>query len=125
MQTAPACSSVPSGTVGDLKQKAITPDGVYKLVPKYTALLGFEIRVHTLRGTAATKHSVMRRIAGLLLPAASLVVLGCASGPQVPYVPRDPLLRKLPLYFYPAVTSNGSPPGAARHTCIVPPRFER
>jgi site-specific recombinase XerD len=35
-------------------QKAITPDGVYKLVKQYSALLGFEIGAHSLRATAAT-----------------------------------------------------------------------
>jgi integrase/recombinase XerD len=34
--------------------RAITPDGVYKLVRKYSALLGFEIGAHALRATAAT-----------------------------------------------------------------------
>jgi integrase/recombinase XerD len=34
--------------------KAITPDGVYKLVRKYSATLGFEIGAHALRATAAT-----------------------------------------------------------------------
>jgi site-specific recombinase XerD len=34
--------------------KAITPDGIYKLVRKYSALLGFEIGAHALRATAAT-----------------------------------------------------------------------
>ena len=36
------------------RQKAITPDGVYKLVRKYSAALGFEIGAHALRATAAT-----------------------------------------------------------------------
>jgi integrase/recombinase XerD len=36
------------------RKKAITPDGVYKLVRKYSALLGFEIGAHALRATAAT-----------------------------------------------------------------------
>jgi site-specific recombinase XerD len=34
--------------------KAITPDGVYKLVRAYSARLGFEIGAHALRATAAT-----------------------------------------------------------------------
>jgi integrase/recombinase XerD len=34
--------------------KAITPDGVYKLVRKYSTALGFEIGAHALRATAAT-----------------------------------------------------------------------
>jgi integrase/recombinase XerD len=33
---------------------AITPDGIYKLVRAYSALLGFEIGAHALRATAAT-----------------------------------------------------------------------
>lgn len=36
------------------REKAITPDGVYKLVRKYSAALGFEIGAHALRATAAT-----------------------------------------------------------------------
>ena len=35
-------------------KRAITPDGVYRLVRTYSALLGFEIGVHALRATAAT-----------------------------------------------------------------------
>jgi len=34
--------------------RAITGDGIYKLVRTYSALLGFEIGAHTLRATAAT-----------------------------------------------------------------------
>ncbi|MGA8447580.1 MAG: site-specific integrase [Roseiarcus sp.] len=34
--------------------KAITPDGIYKLVRAYSAALGFEIGEHALRATAAT-----------------------------------------------------------------------
>jgi integrase/recombinase XerD len=34
--------------------KAITPDGIYKLVRAYSAQLGFEIGAHSLRATAAT-----------------------------------------------------------------------
>jgi len=34
--------------------KAITPDGIYKLVRRYSAALGFEIGAHALRATAAT-----------------------------------------------------------------------
>jgi len=34
--------------------RAITPDGIYKLVRKYSAALGFEIGAHALRATAAT-----------------------------------------------------------------------
>jgi integrase/recombinase XerD len=36
------------------REKGITPDGVYKLVRKYSAQLGFEIGAHSLRATAAT-----------------------------------------------------------------------
>jgi integrase/recombinase XerD len=39
---------------GGGRQKAITPDGVYKLVRGYSAALGFEIGAHALRATAAT-----------------------------------------------------------------------
>jgi integrase/recombinase XerD len=39
---------------GGDRKKAITSDGVYKLVRKYSALLGFEIEAHALRATAAT-----------------------------------------------------------------------
>jgi integrase/recombinase XerD len=35
-------------------RKSVTPDGVYKLVRYYSALLGFEIGAHALRATAAT-----------------------------------------------------------------------
>jgi integrase/recombinase XerD len=35
-------------------EKAITGDGIYKLVRAYSALLGFEIGAHALRATAAT-----------------------------------------------------------------------
>jgi site-specific recombinase XerD len=35
-------------------QKPITPDGVYKLVQKYSKKLGFKIGAHSLRATAAT-----------------------------------------------------------------------
>lgn len=36
------------------REKAITPDGIYKLVRKYSSALGFEIGAHALRATAAT-----------------------------------------------------------------------
>lgn len=36
------------------REKAITPDGIYKLVRQYSAALGFEIGAHALRATAAT-----------------------------------------------------------------------
>ena len=35
-------------------QKPITPDGVYKLVQRYSEKLGFKIGAHSLRATAAT-----------------------------------------------------------------------
>ena len=35
-------------------ERAITPDGIYKLVRAYSADLGFEIGAHALRATAAT-----------------------------------------------------------------------
>ena len=34
--------------------KAITPDGIHKLVRNYSAALGFQIGAHALRATAAT-----------------------------------------------------------------------
>jgi integrase/recombinase XerD len=39
---------------GGGREKAITPDGVYKLVSHYAAALGVKIRTHSLRATAAT-----------------------------------------------------------------------
>jgi site-specific recombinase XerD len=39
---------------GGGREKSITPDGVYKLVRQYSAVLGFEIGAHALRATAAT-----------------------------------------------------------------------
>jgi integrase/recombinase XerD len=42
------------GLPAALPRRSITPDGVYKLVRKYSALLGFEIGAHALRATAAT-----------------------------------------------------------------------
>ena len=42
-----------NNTTGTL-DKAITPDGIYKLVRAYPAALGFEIGAHALRATAAT-----------------------------------------------------------------------
>jgi integrase/recombinase XerD len=39
---------------GGDREKAITPDGVYKLVQHYAAALGVKIRTHSLRATAAT-----------------------------------------------------------------------
>jgi len=35
-------------------QKTITPDGVYKMLQKYSEKLGFKIGAHSLRATAAT-----------------------------------------------------------------------
>lgn len=43
-------SAVPAGP----PRMSITPDGVYKLVRHYSAVLGFEIGAHALRATAAT-----------------------------------------------------------------------
>ena len=40
-------------TTGE-RDKAITPDGIYKLVRTYSAELGFRIGAHALRATAAT-----------------------------------------------------------------------
>jgi integrase/recombinase XerD len=42
-----------NNTTGRL-DKAITPDGIYKLVRAYSRTLGFEIGAHALRATAAT-----------------------------------------------------------------------
>ncbi len=39
---------------GGGREKAITPDGVYKLVRHYAGILGIEIGAHALRATAAT-----------------------------------------------------------------------
>jgi integrase/recombinase XerD len=44
---------IKNNTTGTL-ERAITADGVYKLVRAYSALLGFEIGAHALRATAAT-----------------------------------------------------------------------
>ena len=44
---------VRNNRTGELAE-AITADGVYKLVRRYSALLGFEIGAHALRATAAT-----------------------------------------------------------------------
>jgi integrase/recombinase XerD len=44
---------VRNNTTGRL-DKAITPDGIYKLVRAYSSALGFEIGAHALRATAAT-----------------------------------------------------------------------
>jgi site-specific recombinase XerD len=44
---------VRNNTTGKL-DKAITPDGIYKLVRAYSAALGFQIGAHALRATAAT-----------------------------------------------------------------------
>ena len=38
----------------DQSARAITPDGVYRMVREYSAKLGFEIGAHSLRATAAT-----------------------------------------------------------------------
>jgi integrase/recombinase XerD len=39
---------------GGNMEKAITPDGVYRLVQHYAATLGVSIRTHSLRATATT-----------------------------------------------------------------------
>jgi len=39
---------------GTTRDKSVTPDAVYKMVREYSAALGFEIGVHSLRATAAT-----------------------------------------------------------------------
>jgi integrase/recombinase XerD len=44
---------VRNNTTGEL-EKAIIPDGIYKLVRAHSAELGFKIGAHTLRATAAT-----------------------------------------------------------------------
>jgi integrase len=48
--TTPRFETVSSGKA----ERAITADGVYKLVRAYSAELGFEIGAHALRATAAT-----------------------------------------------------------------------
>jgi site-specific recombinase XerD len=44
---------VRNNTTGTL-ENSITPDGIYRLVRHYSALLGFDIGAHALRATAAT-----------------------------------------------------------------------
>jgi integrase/recombinase XerD len=51
-ETGPLFRPVSHNTKGETK--AITPDGVYKLVRAYSRKLGFEIGAHSLRATAAT-----------------------------------------------------------------------
>jgi hypothetical protein len=48
-----------NNTTGEL-DKAITPDGIYKLVRAYSAKLGFAIAAHALRATAAPMRSIIR-----------------------------------------------------------------
>ncbi len=43
-----------SNNRGDKAERAITADGIYKLVRAYSAQLGFQIGAHALRATAAT-----------------------------------------------------------------------
>ncbi|ABB76078.1 Site-specific recombinase XerD [Nitrosospira multiformis ATCC 25196] len=43
-----------SNNCAGVSSKALTPDGVYKLVREYSSNLGFEIGPHSLRATAAT-----------------------------------------------------------------------
>ena len=50
-----------NNTTGEL-DKAITPDGIYKLVRAYSAELGFVIGAHALRATAATNASRSTRL---------------------------------------------------------------
>jgi len=45
---------IKNNTTGGTLDRAITADGVYKLVRAYSVLLGFEIGAHALRATAAT-----------------------------------------------------------------------
>jgi integrase/recombinase XerD len=52
-ENGPLFRPIRNRTTGQL-DKAITPDGVYKLVKTYSAQLGFEIGAHALRATAAT-----------------------------------------------------------------------
>jgi site-specific recombinase XerD len=52
-ETGPLFRPVRNNRTGKL-EKALTPDGVYKLVRAYSAELGFEIGAHALRVTAAT-----------------------------------------------------------------------
>jgi integrase len=54
----PTCNNR-TGQIDD----AITPDGVYKMVRAYSALLGFEIGAHALRANAAT--NALDREAGI------------------------------------------------------------
>lgn len=51
--TAPLFRPV-SNNCASVSNKALTPDGVYKLVREYSSNLGFEIGPHSLRATAAT-----------------------------------------------------------------------
>ena len=48
------CSGRSATTAPAASRTALTPDGVYKLVRRYSADLGFEICAHALRSTAAT-----------------------------------------------------------------------
>jgi integrase/recombinase XerD len=52
-ENGPLFRPVRNNRTGRLDQ-ALTPDGVYKLVRRYSRELGFEIGVHALRATAAT-----------------------------------------------------------------------
>lgn len=52
-ENGPLFRPVRNNRTGEL-EKALTPDGVYKLVRAYSAGLGFEIGAHALRATAAT-----------------------------------------------------------------------
>jgi site-specific recombinase XerD len=52
-ENGPLFRPVKNNLTGTL-EKALTPDGVYRLVRGYSAKLGFEIGAHALRATAAT-----------------------------------------------------------------------
>lgn len=78
--------------------KAITPDGVYRLVRFYSTALGFEIGAHSLRATAATNaldHEAGRRIVRLSrLPTSAPFDLRAKSGSWLPLFSRFQPQRK-------------------------------
>jgi site-specific recombinase XerD len=45
-----------------LRDKALTPDMIYKMVRRYSADLGFEICAHALRSTAATNEADIAKV---------------------------------------------------------------
>ena len=63
------------------RDKAITPDGIYKLVRAYSAELGFQIGAHALRATTAT--NALDHQAGTRF-------LRTAGGPGVAFPPEIP-----------------------------------